>query len=81
MKQECSESISTNFTAFPELGLPFIERFDSFLFFLERLQEISLSDSKYDLNDSQNDSGDLIYGQNDIQTKALPTDKPTDGRD
>ena len=33
MKQECWESISTHFTAFPDLGLPFFECFDIFSFF------------------------------------------------
>ena len=39
---------------------------------------MSLSDSRYDLNDPWNDSGDPKYGQNDIQMNALPTNKQTD---
>ena len=77
-------SISTHFTTFPDLGTTLFRIFRRFYIYFYfsnflRKTEISLSDSKYDLNDPQNDSGDLIYGQNDIQTNALLTDQLTDG--
>ena len=54
----------------------------TFSIFWERLHEIGLSDIKYDLNDLQNNSGDLDHGQDGILTNALLTDwqtnRPTD---
>ena len=55
---------------YPFMSVFIFSFFLSFLIFLEWFYEISFYDSGYDLNDPNNDSGDLNYSQNDILMNA-----------